>query len=472
MSRINSNVPSLIAQRILSQQNSRLTRSMQRLSTGLRINAGKDDPAGLIASELMRSEMRAVQAAQTNIARAINVVSVAEAGLSEIGGMLNEMERLIDEASNEAAFTTDEREANQLEIDRLLDSINRIANTTELQGRRLLNGDLAYRSSNVRVSQIADLRVNAARLSLGGSRSVNVAVTTRASVAAIGYTGGTVAGSARVIEVTGNRGTERYTFDVGTTVAMMASAINTSRVVTGVSARVSGINLRFNSIEYGSSQYVRVRLLSGSTFTLVGGRSEDFGVDVQARINGMNATGEGLKVRVRNESLSADILLTTGMATQTAVTATFQVVSGGAKFIIGPQIDAANEALIGVDRVSTTQLGDGVTGWLYTLGLGEDNALTTGRYEQAQKIVRLASVQVAHLRGRLGSFERNTLDTSMNSLKVQYENMAAAESTIRDADFAEETSNLTRAQILVQAATNVLQIANQAPNNVLALLGG
>jgi flagellin len=473
MSRINNNVPSLIAQRVLATQNDRLSRSLQRLSTGLRINAGKDDPSGLIASEIMRSEMRAIQAAQGNVARAVNVAAVAEGGLTEITSMLDDIESLVDQTSNDAAMTDEERQANQLEIDRLLESINRIANTTQLQGRKLLNGDLAYTMSGVRVSQLADVRINSARVPAGSYRAVNVTIARVASLAVVGYTGGTIATSARTIEITGNRGTDRFTFGVGTTVANMISAINMSRALTGVSAKLSGgTAMRLNSIDYGSSQFVRVRLLSGSSFATLNNVTEDFGGDVAARVNGMTAVGEGLKLRVRGDSLSADILLTAGMATQTAAAAAFNVTRGGAKFEIGPQINPANEAMIGIDRVSTTQLGDSVTGWLYTLGTGETNDLKNGNYETAQKVIRLANLQVASLRGRIGSFEKSTLDATANSLEVQYENVAAAESAIRDTDFAAETSALTRSQILVQAAMNVLQLANQAPNNVLTLLRG
>jgi len=126
MSRINTNVSSIIAQRILTTQNTRLNQSLQRLSTGLRINSGKDDPAGLIASETLRAEKNAVQAAQTNVARAVNVVAVAESGLSEITTLLTDLEDLVDRSSNETGISDDERVANQQEIDLILDSINRI----------------------------------------------------------------------------------------------------------------------------------------------------------------------------------------------------------------------------------------------------------------------------------------------------------------------------------------------------------
>ncbi len=472
MSRINTNVPSLIAQRILSMQNSRLQVSLERLSTGLRINKGKDDPAGLIASERMRAEMRALQAAQSNVSRAKNVMAVTESGLTEISNMLNDIEELIDRSSNEAGITDDELRANQAEIDMLLESINRIASSAELQGRKLLNGDLAYTTSGVLTSQIADVQINSARIPGDGYRAVSITVTSTASLAVLGYIGSTITTSARTIEITGNLGSERLTFGVGTTVDQMVSAINAARDVTGVSATASAGDLRFNSIEYGSDQFVRVRLLAGSSFQMVGDLTEDYGADVSATVNGMTAVGSGLKVSIRTESLNADFILTEGFATQTAVSANMYITGGGANFIIGPEINNDALATIGIDSVSTTSLGNDSVGFLYTLATGEENSLDSGNFAVAQRILREVTSQIASLRGRIGSFEKNILEPAYNSLAIQFENVAAAESAIRDTDFAEQTSQMTRAQILVQAATNVLQMANQAPLNVLALLNG
>lgn len=470
MSRINTNVSSIIAQRILTRQNNALTLSLERLSTGMRINRGKDDPAGLIASERMRAEMAAVEAAQYNIMRATQMVAVAESGLTEISNLMNDLEELIDLSANDAAVTDDEIAANQLEIDAILESINRIANTTELQGKKLLNGDLAYRTSGVKVSQIAGLRINSARIGDSPPRSVNIDVVQTASTAFLTYTGGDVTGSTRTVEVVGNLGREIFSFASGTSVTNIASAINQSVMVTGVSAVASTAGVQLFSTEYGSDQFVRVRLLSGSSFAMSGNQYEDYGGDVVARINGMTSNGDGLKVSLRTSSLALDAILTVDMATQTATTASFDITGGGAAFAITPQLDQASMGMLGIDSVATTSLGDNNTGLLYTLATGQANALREGNYREAQEIVRLAATQIAALRGRLGAFEADTLDTTLNSLKIQYENIAAAESAIRDTDFASETANLTRAQILVQAATMVLQQANSAPQNVLALL--
>jgi flagellin len=203
---------------------------------------------------------------------------------------------------------------------------------------------------------------------------------------------------------------------------------------------------------------------------MVSDRYTDYGQDVTARVNGMTVQGNGLRISPRGSVLNADITLTTEFATQTAASATFYVTGGGANFAITPQLDGGSIARIGLNAVTTASLGDRNTGLLFSLGTGEANALSSKRFKEAQDIVRLAATQIAELRGRLGSFQKSTLDTTENSLMVTFENVSSAESQIRDADFAAETSNLTRSQILVQSAGLVLANTNRAPQNVLQLL--
>src|SRR5207253_2696720 len=130
MSRINTNVNSLIAQRVLGQQNKNLTKSLERLSTGLRINRGADDPAGLIASEKLRSEKASLTSALGNAERADQIVNVAEGGLSEINSLLTQVQGLVTSTANDAGLSSDEKAANQLQVDTILQTIDRIASTT------------------------------------------------------------------------------------------------------------------------------------------------------------------------------------------------------------------------------------------------------------------------------------------------------------------------------------------------------
>jgi flagellin len=155
---------------------------------------------------------------------------------------------------------------------------------------------------------------------------------------------------------------------------------------------------------------------------------------------------------------------------------TFAITGGGATFELGAQVNSANLASIGISTVDTAHLGrsldsSGATVSLADLGSGKEAALNTGDTTLAQTIVTAAIKQVSSLRGRLGAFQSNVLSSTENSLNVALENVSSSESAIADTDFASETSNLTRSQILVQSATSVLSQANQAPQSVLKLLG-
>ncbi len=479
MSRINTNIPSLVAQRVLNAQQNTLSTSLYRLSTGYRINTGKDDPAGLIASENLRSEQSAINATLTNITRANNVVASAEGGLVEINKLLLNLEDLVDRSSNEAGISVDERNANQLQIDAILDSINRIANNTEFQGRKLLSGELAYTTSGVTAGSayFANVTINTARIPNNGFVAVNVEVTNSAQLAMMSYNAASVTGGSVTVKVAGNLGSETITFSDGTTIAQMQTAVNQSRDSTGVSAVVSGSTLYFVSTQFGSSQFVTVKALDGEEyFTALSsgdqGDGTDLGADAAVRINGMSAITDGLRASVRSQSLSMDLDLTAdfGKLQTTGTSQSFSITGGGADFMISPTVSLTGTASLGIQAVDTGSLGDARYGFTSSLATGQANALSSGNYADAQRIIRAAQDYVSQLRGRLGAFQKDTLESTANSLQVTYENTAAAESSIRDTDFASETSNLTRAQILVQSATSTLRLANAAPQQALALL--
>lgn len=476
MSRINTNVPALIASRILGNNNNSMTTALERLSTGLRINKGKDDPAGLIASETLRGEIKAIGAAMDNARRADMVVSVAEGALQEVSSLLVELESLVDRTANEAALSDSEVQANQLQIDSILETLDRISTSTEFQGKKLLNGELNYLTSGVAPgagsSDITYLQINSARVPNNSTRSVVVDVTQSAQTAQLAYAGATTGAGTKTIQISGKYGTDQLTFASNTAAADVAAAVNASTELTGVSALVSGTNIYFNSTEYGSDAFVSVEAITGD-FTVTGGDSatKDYGQDVGANVNGVAAIGKGLDLQVRTGSFSADMTLDADFAQDTTSTKTFHVKGGGADFSIAPTLGMNAQASLGVQSVSTGNLGKADLGFLSSLKTGQANQMTSGNFETAQRIVRTAADQVSSLRGRLGAFQKNTLAASINSLQVAYENTSAAESAIRDTDFATETSNMTRAQILVQASSRTLAMANAAPQNVLQLLG-
>jgi len=471
MSRININVTSMIAARVLNTQRDSMNRSLERLSTGLRINRGADDPAGLIASEILRGERTSISAAIANGTRASQVVFTAEGGLNQVSDLLTQLEDMVSSAANEAGMSDDEVAAKQLQVDSILSTINRIANSTSFEGKKLLDGTLDYNLSGVATSAMAEVNVRSAKLIEGQTRAVTVQVTNSAETGHVKFTGAGLGATNNVtLQVTGERGSEILSFAGSAHTSAIAAAVNQITELTGVSATMSGsTGLHFHSTGYGSDAFVQVEAISGS-FSVSGGTSGlDYGADASVIINGQAATTKGLVASVNSEALSIQIVMSSGFGQQTATTKTFGITGGGATFSLSPDILAGRSSL-GIQSVATGSLGDSDNGYLSSLASGQTNNLSSSNLGTAQRIVKSAITQIASLRGRLGSFQKLTVDSTVQALNVALENTAAAESAIRDTDFATETANLTRSQILTQAATIVLRLANAAPQNVLALL--
>ncbi len=508
MSRINTNVQSLIARRVLNINNASLNLSLERLSTGLRINSGRDDPAGLIASEILRSSMRAISSAIGNANRADTIVVVAEGGLQEISSLLLDLESLIDQTANEAGLTNEEVSANQVQIDSILQSINRLADATAFGGKQLLNGNLDFTTSGVNVNEPTGatldhldlVRIHSAKIAQGSHRSITLTRTVASEVAHLsavpmgtdgaGALNGTL-GNTTSIQIAGIHGGQLLNFASGTATADIVTAINDRSLLTGVAASANqgafgnGIaSISLHSTTFGADAFVSVTIMENEGSTVSSSALDlenvtgavlkrDTGVDGTFTANGTAAIVKGLELSVRAADLSFNLTLSTafGGGTSTETQTSFEITGGGGVFSISPTVGLAGQASIGISEVSTAKLGNGTDGFLSTLASGLANDLDNKNFTTAQRIVRAAINQVATLRGRIGGFQKDTLATTINSLRVAFENITAAESAIRDADFAVETSNLTRAQILVNSSTVVLQIANAQPQNILALLG-
>lgn len=470
MSRINTNVVSLLAQRNLAASNTAVSKSLERLSTGLRINRGADDPAGLIASERLRSEKVALGKAISNSERAVNLINTAEGALNEINSLLLDVQAMVDEAANSGGITTEEVAANQLMIDEALASIDRIASTTQFNGKKLLDGTLGYATNDVDAADLSSVVINQAVFE--GTQKT-VAYTINATTAAKGTSAQTAANLALadgLVRIEGNKGVAHVTFTAGMNQAQVMAAVNAVTSLTGVVAAANVGDIDYTSSEYGASQFVRFTRLNGAVFTV--SADEDYGANATVTAIDGSTTGvsvEGLKVTVKRAGLDLELVVTDNTVNDTD---SFNIEQGGAKFQIGAEINTNNQVAVGVRNVGASYLGDVSNGYLDTLRSGGTNDLDSENFATAATVLATAISQVSGLRGRLGAVQKNTLETAIRSLGTTLENITSAESAIRDTDFAEETANLTRAQILVQAGTSVLAMANTAPQNVLALLGG
>ncbi|MAI74008.1 MAG: flagellin [Rhodopirellula sp.] len=575
MTRINTNVPSLVAQNRLQVSNSDLNLALTRLSTGLRINSGKDDPAGLIASEALRSEITGLNKAVSNTRRAGQIITTADSAIGQINSLLNDVRGLVVEAANTGGLSSEEISANQLQIDSSLEAINRIAQSTTFQGQKLLDGSLDYTSTLGAANSVADSSIQSAQLGTSGSLSVDVVVSTAASqagstVSTAGFTtaaaatdtfttgtdsititaattgsafndvqvvfvddagsgaelaaydaaqgtltvtydstsstiadvaaaittdgtftgavdgvnggdsfveptttpstaksGGEVLNADLVFQLTGSGGAETFNFSAGTSKDQIASAISLVADSTGVNASVAAGVLTLTSTAYGSAALIEVDVISeaaGGTFGASLSDARSTGTDIAATVNGVEADGVANTLSINTSTLDLSLTVDPGSSTNFS----FDITGGGATFQLGADVTSTQQASIGIGSVSTGQLG-GASGRLYELGSGQGKSLSNDVGGAADIIDEVIN-KVTSLRGRLGAFQSTTLESNLVSLNETTANLQEAESSIRDADFAAESANLTRAQILVQSGTNVLALANQNPQNVLALL--
>src|SRR3954452_18421845 len=190
MTRINTNVSSLVAQNTLGRSNAALEQALGRLSTGLRINTGKDDPAGLIASENLRSDITSIKKAISNTDRANQVIATADSALGQVSSLLNDIRGLVTEAANSGGLSDAQIQANQLQIDKSLDALNRIAKTVTFQGRKLLDGSLDFTTTaGTNFDKLSSLQIYQANLGATGSVAVAIDVTAAATQAEVDITG-------------------------------------------------------------------------------------------------------------------------------------------------------------------------------------------------------------------------------------------------------------------------------------------
>ena len=684
MTRINTNVSSLTAQKSLARSNNSLQQALTRLSTGLRINTGKDDPAGLIASEILRSDIVSVERAIGNSQQANQMIATADSALAQVSGLLNDVRALVTEAANQGALSEDQIAANQLQVDSSLEALNRIAQTTSFQGRRLLDGSLDFVTTAGTIGTIEDMQIDQANFGTANSIDVSVNITSAAAQAAITSSGFSAAAnatatvnfaagerliattftdpltaiditatsldsslsgvaivfatqvglgvgnetavysasaktltvtidsaapttaanvvaainnqttqfSARVVAagavaaadvgtkgttglnsiaitaatagpqyndvavsvatsasvpvgvptavynaaqntlvltihnddytdlttvaaaitalpewnsvatgggsttlngagadpgatantdgtggrallgdlvaaISGASGAEVFSFQSGASINQMTNAINLVSDATGVAASFSGGTLTLRSTAYGSDAFVNVDVISegtGGTFVNNLSATRDNGSDIVANVNGIAANGQGNTFSINTATLDMSITVSDGSSAAFG----FDITEGGALFQLGPDVVSNQQARLGIQSVNTASLR-GPSGRLYQLGSGEAAALETNP-TLAGKIIDEVNSKVTSLRGRLGAFQKTTVETNMNSLSDTLGNLVDAQSQVRDADFAAETAALTRAQVLVQAGMSVLSIANTNPQNVLALL--
>jgi flagellin-like hook-associated protein FlgL len=271
-------------------------------------------------------------------------------------------------------------------------------------------------------------------------------------------------------EATGGDGTAAVTVDDYATLSggVVDNGSTYGAALLG-NSDLANVGLTFQATQFGSAAFVELKALSGSfSLTNTDGDSSErsHGLDLDARVNGIQAVGKGLSAAINTASV--DLTFSVAEDVADGETLTFNITGGGAQFQLGPSVVSNQQARIGIQSVNSSRLG-GVNGHLFELRSGGAKSLTTDVGGAARVVDEVISI-VTGLRGRLGAFQKTTLESNIFTLNDTLANLTEAESSIRDADFAKESAKLTRAQILSQSTTSVLAIANSNPQNVLALL--
>ncbi len=497
---VNTNVSSLNAQRNLTGTNKLLTRSLQRLSSGLRINSAKDDAAGLAISDRMNSQVRGLNQAVRNANDGISLAQTAEGALQESTNILQRMRELAVQSANDTNTASD-RASLQKEVAQLQSELNRIANTTAFNGKVLLDGSFgtakfhvgseAFQSINV---TMGDMRATA----IGTNRLTNEYVSGSIAEAAAGTDNNVAAGS---LTVRGALGEAEVSYSDNATARTIASAVNNASDTTGVTAK---------AVTYAKID--NVQLTNGTISMTLFGQNETEGITISANLDSASDLTElskaindvagktGITARLSDDksaillenSEGYDITVTslagsddfdiTGVKEPGSHATGDDFFSANSEVGAAQTVSAGNSATVGGSVVFDSAKSYTVTAATDTSIFDDTDAhgsdlkdvgsIDIGSREGANLAIdRIDSAIAAidDLRADLGAIQ-NRFESTISNLMNVSENISAAKSRIVDADFAAETANLTKAQILQQAGTAMLAQANTLPQAALTLL--
>jgi len=499
---INTNVMSLNAQRNLGKSQGALAKSMQRLSSGLRINSAKDDAAGLAISDRMTSQIRGLNQAARNANDGISLAQTAEGALQETTNILQRMRELAVQSANDTNSDSDRQSLNA-EVTQLKAELNRIAESTEFNGKSLLDGTMSNATfqvgANEGTTETISFSINSAK---GDTLGAVDAGTTTAAVAATGD--GTLNTSLSFTAVT--EGTAGNNISVSlegatattetSTVTFGVMAASSTQIVNSVTATAdaNGTGAAAADVAAGFAAYIADS--SASFITSNGTRVDFIGTNDTAFTAAGTASGTDLVYTSATAGVVTDIDVDDGTVSATA--ATTQGTTGEGVTVSGNDITVAIASgttttqvagLIAAEGAAfalVTATGDGTAAVAeagISLSSGTNESLTGASTlvdnidvsslagaQSAINSVDAAISQVDTIRGELGAVQ-NRFESTIANLSNVSENLSAARSRILDADIAQETSAMTKNNILQQAGVSILAQANQVPQLALSLLG-
>ncbi|MEQ8280561.1 MAG: flagellin [Deltaproteobacteria bacterium] len=480
---INTNISALRAQRSLNGSQMSLSTSMERLSSGLRVNSAKDDAAGLAIANRMGSQIRGLNIAARNANDAISLSQTAEGAMSEATTILQRMRDLAVQAANDTNSDAD-RANLQKEVTQLLSELDRIATTTQFNGRNLLDGTFNGMTFHIgaQANQNVSVSLQSTRTTAIGNHTVASGTMT---TAVAGSTNNGVAADANGLVISGSLGS-------GTTAAIaandsaftIASAVNAVTNQTGVSASARTVatldnlsaagTVSFNLAGANAGSPVAISANVASVNDLQGLASA---INAQAATTGITAVSNGNSVELINGE-GYDIAIT-GFANATAGNDSMDLTGasgaaatltegGNVSGVVGGAVTYQSSSAFSIDAIDAS-IGAANSSSLTSVSSVSIASATLAN--SALDTIDAALTFVDDTRADLGAIQ-NRLESTISNLTNVAENLTAAKSRIVDADFAAETAALTKAQILQQAGTAMMAQANQLPQAALQLLQG
>ncbi|KAB8036192.1 flagellin N-terminal helical domain-containing protein [Janthinobacterium aquaticum] len=479
---INTNIASLNSQRNLSTSQSALSTSLQRLSSGLRINSAKDDAAGLAISERFTSQIRGLDQARRNANDGVSLLQTAEGSLQSTGDILQRIRELSVQSAN-ATNSAGDRKAIQAEVGQLLSEADRISQTSEFNGLKLLDGTFGTATFQVGANAGQTIQATTANFRTNNYGNNEVATTApTTTTAGTAYTGGT-------FDIQGLQ-TSSITVNSTDTAQTLASTINGSSEKTGVTASAktdqaaafvaNGVYSLGVKSDNGTAANVTFTVgaslnASGLASAVSAFNDVSSSTGVTAKLNSTNdglilTNAAGNNITLTNNSTAVGSTITTGaMNSAGTVGTTVSVAASGGSATTMGYISMNSDKGFSIGNVATT---NAVTaGGAKLSSVSTIDVSTVKGSNDALKVIDSALAAVNGQRAIFGALQ-SRFETAVSSLQSTSENLSASRSRIQDTDFAAETAKLTRGQILQQAGTAMLAQANTLPNGVLSLLRG
>ncbi|MCK6411278.1 MAG: flagellin [Azonexus sp.] len=509
---INTNIPSLNSQRHLSQTSASLSTALQRLSSGLRINSAKDDAAGLAISERMTGQIRGQDQARRNANDGVSLAQTAEGALNQMSTILQRIRELSVQSVN-ASNTSSDRQALNAEVSQLVSELDRFATTAEFNGMKLFDGTfgtatyqvgananqtITSTTANYRATQYGTFQVNNAN-STGKTYATSGQTATGTSAGVGNISGTVVSGSSAAnskLVINGAGGSATVGVTSGSSAKEIASAVNaagytgvkataTTNATIQFSGQATTTNYTFNLTGSNTSQ-VQVSFTVGATNTAAGLSAAITAFNDVSSKTGitakLNASADGVELTASDGSNIvldnvANPSASSGSFTVSGTQNTGSAISGGLAVSIGGQLTFDSDKSYNVATSGAT-LVSGAIGAQVTSGgaiIGSLQAvanLDISTADGATAAIRITDSAIQSINNQRAIFGalQSRFENTIANLQTSSENLSAARSRIRDADFAAETASLTRAQILQQAGTAMLAQANQIPQGVLSLL--